>query len=32
VDLLELSIGGDALFVAHEEPVGLLEITVAREG
>jgi urate oxidase len=31
VDLLELAIGGDALFVAHDEPVGLLEITVDRE-
>ena len=32
VDLLELSSEGDALFVAHEEPVGMVEITVAREG
>jgi len=31
VDLLELSVDGDALFVAHEEPVGLIEITVDRE-
>jgi len=32
VDLLELSLDGDALFVAHDEPVGMVEITVAREG
>ena len=32
VDLLELSLDGDALFVAHDEPVGTLEITVRREG
>lgn len=31
VDLLELSVGGDALFVAHDEPVGVIEITVNRE-
>ena len=31
VDLLELSLEGDALFVAHDEPVGLIEITVDRE-
>lgn len=31
VDLLELSIEGDALFVAYDEPVGLIEITVERE-
>jgi urate oxidase len=30
VDLLELSVDGDALFVAHDEPVGLVEITVDR--
>jgi urate oxidase len=30
VDLLELSLDGDVLFVAHDEPVGLLEITVDR--
>jgi urate oxidase len=31
VDLLELSLDGDVLFVAHEEPVGTIEITVARD-
>jgi urate oxidase len=31
VDLLELSVDGDALFVAHDEPVGTVEVTVARE-
>ena len=31
VDLLELSLDGDALFVAHDEPVGTVEITVARD-
>jgi urate oxidase len=31
VDLLELAIDGDALFVAHDEPVGLVEITVDRK-
>jgi urate oxidase len=31
VDLLELSVEGDALFVAHDEPVGLIEITVDRD-
>lgn len=31
VDLLELAIGGDALFVAHDEPVGVIELTVDRE-
>ena len=31
VDLLELSLDGDALFVAHDEPIGTVEITVARE-
>ena len=30
VDLLELAVDGDSLFVAHEEPVGTLEITVDR--
>jgi len=30
VDLLELSVDGDALFVAHDEPVGTVEITVDR--
>ena len=32
VGLLELSIDGDALFVAHDEPVGVIEITVDRAG
>jgi urate oxidase len=32
VDLLELAVDGDALFVAREEPVGTLEITVDRSG
>lgn len=31
VDLLELSIEGDALFVVRDEPVGLVEITVDRD-
>lgn len=31
VDLLELSLDTDALFVAHDEPVGTVEITVARD-
>jgi len=31
VDLLELSLEGDVLFVAHDEPVGVAEITVSRE-
>ena len=31
VDLLELSVNGDALFVAHDEPIGIVEITVVRE-
>ena len=31
VDLLELSVDGDALFVARDEPVGLVEITVDRD-
>lgn len=31
VDLLELSIAGDALFVVRDEPVGLIEITVDRD-
>ena len=31
VDLLELSIEGDALFVVRDEPVGLIEITVDRD-
>ncbi len=30
VDLLELAIDADALFVAHDEPVGVLEISVER--
>jgi hypothetical protein len=30
VDLLELSVEGDQLFVVRDEPVGLLEITVDR--
>jgi urate oxidase len=30
VDLLELSVDGDALFVAHDEPVGTVEVTVDR--
>jgi urate oxidase len=30
VDLLELSLGEDALFIAHDEPVGVLEISVER--
>jgi urate oxidase len=30
VDLLELALEGDALFVAHDEPVGVLEISVER--
>jgi urate oxidase len=30
VDLLELSVDGDALFVARDEPVGMVEITVVR--
>jgi len=29
-DLLELSVNGDALFVAHDTPVGTIEITVDR--
>jgi urate oxidase len=32
VGLLELSIDGDALFVAHDEPVGVIEMTVDRAG
>ena len=31
VDLLELALDGDALFIAHDEPVGVIEITVGRE-
>ena len=31
VDLLELAVEGDALFVARDEPVGLIEITVDRD-
>jgi urate oxidase len=31
VDLLELALEGDALFVARDEPVGLIEISVERE-
>jgi urate oxidase len=30
VDVLELALDGDALFVAHDEPVGIVEIAVAR--
>lgn len=30
VDLLELSVERDALFVAHDEPVGVIEISVER--
>jgi urate oxidase len=30
-DLLELAVGGDTLFVAHDEPLGLVEISVQRE-
>jgi urate oxidase len=30
-DLLELSLDGDALFVAYDEPVGIVEVTVERE-
>lgn len=30
VDLLELSLDSDALFIAHDEPVGVLEISVER--
>ena len=30
VDLLELAVEGDAVFVAHDEPVGVLEISVER--
>jgi urate oxidase len=29
-DVLELSLDGDALFVAHDEPIGIVEIAVAR--
>jgi urate oxidase len=31
VDLLELSLESDALFIARDEPVGLVEITVERD-
>ena len=31
VDLLELSVEGDALFVVRDEPIGLIEITVDRD-
>jgi urate oxidase len=31
VDLLELSVDGDALFVVRDEPIGLIEITVDRD-
>ena len=31
VDLLDLSVDGDALFVAYEEPVGTIEVTLQRE-
>jgi urate oxidase len=30
VDLLELALDGDALFVAHDDPVGVLEMSVER--
>jgi urate oxidase len=30
-DLLELSLDADALFVAYDEPVGIVEVTVERE-
>ena len=30
VDLLELSLDGDALFIAHEEPIGTVEVSVSR--
>jgi len=30
-DLLELSLDADALFVAYDEPVGIVEVTVTRE-
>jgi urate oxidase len=30
VDLLELAVEGDVLFVAHEEPIGIVEISVER--
>ena len=30
VDLLELAIDVDALFIAHDEPLGVVEITVER--
>ncbi len=30
VDLLELALDGEALFIAHDEPVGVVEITVGR--
>jgi urate oxidase len=32
VDLLELALETDALFVAHDEPVGVVEISVERSG
>jgi urate oxidase len=32
VDLLELSLEPDALFVAHDEPVGVVEISMERSG
>ncbi|HET7695243.1 MAG TPA: hypothetical protein VFK57_06000 [Vicinamibacterales bacterium] len=31
VDLLELSVEGDALFVVRDEPIGVIEITVDRD-
>jgi len=31
LDLLELPVAGDTLFVAHDEPIGTVEITVARD-
>jgi hypothetical protein len=30
-DLLELSLDADALFVAYDEPLGIVEVTVERE-
>ena len=29
-DLLELSLDGDSVFIAHDEPLGVVEITVQR--
>ena len=30
-DMLELAVGGDTLFVAHDEPIGIVEMTVERD-